>query len=55
MEKRSGLTIAAITLVILGIVMVYLGLFNGPKMLPPPAITGIGFFIIAWVFIKLRN
>lgn len=55
MEKRNSLMIAAILLVILGIVMIYLGGFSGPKLLLPPVITGIGFFVIAWALIKMRN
>ena len=55
MGKRNGLIIAAVLLVILGIVMIYLGAFFGPKILLPPIITGIGFFIIAWAFYTLRN
>ncbi len=47
--------VAAVLLVILGIVMIYLGAFSGLKLLLPPVITGIGFFVIAWAFIKMRN
>ena len=35
-------------LTILGIVMLYLGIANS---LPPPAVTGIGFFVIAVLFL----
>ncbi|MEP6844961.1 MAG: hypothetical protein ABI861_03130 [Panacibacter sp.] len=52
MEKRNGLIAAAVILIILGIVMIYLGAFHAPKLLLPPVITGIGFFVIAWAFIK---
>lgn len=55
MKKGNSLIVAAVLLVILGIVMIYLGAFGGPKLLLPPVITGIGFFVIAWAFIKVRN
>ena len=54
MKKRNGLILSTIILVLLGIAMIYLGVFNGPKIVLPPVITGIGFFVIAWVFIKMR-
>ncbi len=47
--------VAAALLLILGIIMIYLGAFSGPKLLLPPVITGVGFFVIAWAFIKMRN
>ncbi|HEU5166461.1 MAG TPA: hypothetical protein VFU29_13010 [Chitinophagaceae bacterium] len=52
MNKNSTLVIAAILLIVLGIYMVYLGT-NG-KILPP-TMTGIGFMIIAFAFLGLRN
>lgn len=54
MEKRKDLMIAAIVLVVLGMVMIYLGAFGGPAMMLPPIITGLGFFVIAWALNKLR-
>jgi hypothetical protein len=41
-------TIAGAALILLGIVMIYLG--TGAGILPP-TITGIGFFVIALVFL----
>ncbi len=55
MEKQNAFTIASIALIILGIVMIYLGASTGPKIIFPPIITGIGFFVIAWAFIKMRK
>ncbi|MEO8416979.1 MAG: hypothetical protein ABI472_25170 [Ginsengibacter sp.] len=55
METRNSLVIAAVLLVILGIIMIYLGSLSGPKLLLPPVITGVGFFVIAWAFIKMRK
>jgi hypothetical protein len=55
MKKRSILIIAAILLIVLGIIMIYLGGFSTSKTLWPPIITGIGFFVIAWALISMRN
>lgn len=44
--------IVAIVLIILGIVMIYIGGFHAPKVILPPIITGIGFFLISLVFLK---
>lgn len=44
MFKKS----AAVCLMLLGIVMVYLGVNAG---ILPPTVTGVGFFIIAAVFL----
>ena len=48
-------SIAAILLIILGIIMIYLGGFYAPKVILPPIITGIGFFVIAGVFNSKKN
>lgn len=50
MEKSQLIKISALALVILGIAMIYIGGFYTPKVMLPPIITGVGFFIIAWVF-----
>ncbi len=55
MKKNSVLSIAAILLIILGIAMIYIGGFYAPKVMLPPIITGIGFFIIAWVLNVLKR
>jgi multidrug transporter EmrE-like cation transporter len=44
--------LVALALIILGIVMIYIGGFHAPKVILPPIITGIGFFLIALVFFK---
>ncbi len=54
MNKKSVLSIAAILLLILGIAMIYIGGFYAPNIMLPPIITGIGFFVIAWVLNTLK-
>ena len=55
MEKNNVLTVALWLLVILGVVMIYLGAFFTPNILYPPIVTGLGFFVIAWVFSSLKS
>jgi len=55
MEKNKVLTIAGLLLIILGIIMIYIGGFYTSKIMLPPIITGIGFFVIAWVFTTLKK
>ena len=55
MDNNKVFSIAAILLVLLGIVMIYIGGFYAPKVMLPPIITGIGFFVIAWVFQMLKK
>jgi len=55
MNKNKTLSTAAILLVILGISMIYIGGFYAPKVMLPPIITGVGFFIIAWVLNVLKK
>jgi hypothetical protein len=55
MDKNKVLTIAGILLILLGIIMVYIGGFYAPKIMLPPIITGLGFFVIAWVFSTLKK
>lgn len=43
---------AAIILILLGIAMIYIGGFYAPKVMLPPIITGVGFFLIALVFLN---
>jgi hypothetical protein len=54
MDKNKILTTTSIALIVLGIAMIYLGGFYGPKMILPPIITGIGFFLIAWALTALK-
>jgi hypothetical protein len=42
----------AIILFLLGMTMIYIGGFYAPTVMLPPIITGIGFFLIALVFLK---
>jgi len=55
MKKNNVLSIATIVLIILGIVMIYIGGFYAPKVMLPPIITGLGFFVIAWVLTALKK
>lgn len=55
MNKNKILTISSIALFLLGIAMIYIGGFYTPKVILPPIITGIGFFIIAWTLKALRT
>ena len=55
MDKNSVLSTSAILLIILGIGMIYLGGFYAPKVILPPIVTGIGFFIIAWALSALKK
>ena len=55
MDKNSILTISAVLLFILGLIMIYIGGFYAPKVILPPIITGVGFFIIAWVLNALKK
>jgi hypothetical protein len=55
MDKNKILTISAILLIIIGIAMIYIGGFYAPKVMLPPILTGVGFFVIAWVFSALKK
>jgi len=55
MDKNKVLTISGILLILLGVVMIYIGGFFAEKIILPPIITGIGFFVIAWVFSALKK
>ena len=55
MKKNSVLSIATILLIVLGVAMIYIGGFYTPKLMLPPIITGIGFFIISWVLTTLKE
>lgn len=52
MKKDQLLSIAALVLIVLGIIMIYLGI--NAKILPP-SITGAGFLIIAFVFLSIKG
>jgi len=55
MGRNKTLSIAGILLIILGIAMIYIGGFYAPKVMLPPIITGVGFFIIAWALNALKK
>ena len=55
MDKNKVLTTVAILLIILGIAMIYIGGFYAPKVMLPPIITGVGFFLIAWALNALKD
>jgi heme O synthase-like polyprenyltransferase len=48
MSSNDIITTSVILLVLLGILMIYFGGFYAPKIMIPPILTGIGFFVIAW-------
>ena len=55
MDKNKILTTTAILLVVMGIAMIYIGGFYAPKVLLPPIITGVGFFLTAWALNALKD
>lgn len=55
MKLNNSLTFSAISLIILAIAMIYIGGFYANKIMLPPIITGIGFLIIAKVFLDLKR
>ena len=55
MNRNNVLMISAIALFILGVIMIYLGGFYAPKVILPPIITGVGFFVLAWALKALRT
>jgi hypothetical protein len=55
MNKQSILTIGALLMFVFGIVMIYLGAIKPDKIMLPPFISGLGFLVVAWVFIGLRK
>lgn len=54
MEKKSVLNIAVFLLVVLGVAIIYIGV-SGPKIIWPPIITGLGFFVIGWAISALNK
>lgn len=55
MRKGEVLVYASYILTILGVALVYWGGFYAPKLMLPPIITGVGFWVVAAVFYKLRK
>jgi len=55
MERNNVLNVSAVILILLGVIMIVLGLNTGPKILIPPIVTGIGFMVIAWTLMMLKE
>lgn len=55
MDKNKILITAATLLIVLGIAMIYLGGFYAPKVMLPPILSGVGFFLIAWALNALKD
>ena len=55
MDKNKILTTTSILLIVLGIALIYLGGFYAPKLMLPPIISGIGFFLMAWALNALKE
>jgi len=55
MKRRNIINISVFVLIVLGIVMIYFGGFYAPKLMIPPILTGIGFFVIAWAFSAINR
>jgi hypothetical protein len=52
MNKKNLLLLGAVVLFLLGAMMIYLGIQSS---LIPPSITGMGFLVIGFVFLGLRD
>ncbi|MGV6845068.1 MAG: hypothetical protein ACWA42_02940 [Lutibacter sp.] len=55
MDKNKSISVAVILLILLGVIMIYIGGFYAPKIMLPPIITGLGFFIISWVLYQFKE
>jgi hypothetical protein len=55
MDKNKVLSTTIILLIVLGIAMIYIGGFYAPKVMLPPIISGVGFFLIAWALHALKD
>ena len=55
MKRNDVLNTSGLIMIILGIIMIVLGVSAGPKVLIPPIVTGIGFMVVAWVFMMLKE
>ncbi len=54
--QKSALSFAMVLIIILGLVLLYLGIFTGGgDLLWPPIVSGAGFLIIGWIFHVLRK
>jgi hypothetical protein len=48
MTRKDVIVTSVVLLILLGILMIYFGGFYASKVMIPPILTGIGFFVIAW-------
>ncbi|MBU2525223.1 MAG: hypothetical protein KKC03_01290 [Bacteroidetes bacterium] len=55
MNKQTILTLGALFTFIIGAIMIYLGALKGDKIILPPLLSGIAFWVIAWVFNGIRK
>ena len=55
MNRNSKLLTAQIILILLGVTMILIGGIFAPKLMLPPIITGVGFFVIAWAFSTIKK
>lgn len=55
MSKKQSLFLAALLLTVLALLIMYLGFTSAAKILWPPVITGVGFIIIAGVFLMQKK
>lgn len=54
--RKTALSFAMVIILLLGLLLIYFGIFQGGgDILWPPVISGAGFLIIGWVFHVLRN
>lgn len=54
MKLTPTLTIASVALIVLAFIIGFAGV-SGEKILLPPVVTSIGFFVIAWALYSIRN
>ncbi len=54
--QKSALAFAMVLIIVLGLVLIYLGVFTGGgDLVGPPIVTGAGFLVIGWIFHVLRK
>ncbi|MGE3466886.1 MAG: hypothetical protein AB7J13_08125 [Pyrinomonadaceae bacterium] len=54
MKLGPTLTIASVILVVLAFIIGFAGI-SGEKVLLPPVVTSIGFFVISWALFSIRD
>ncbi|MGH9946025.1 MAG: hypothetical protein ACRD6X_02365 [Pyrinomonadaceae bacterium] len=55
MNRKTTLTAAGILMIVLAVAIGGIGLMAKPNILVPPIITGVGFLVVAWVFLAFRK